>query len=83
MVIARWQRTKLLDRGGRKQRANFLDSLNKRFEIARDLRQTNPEVATRMFQAIVNLYSGQAWAAEIVAEAQHHLKLAKPTKGLP
>jgi hypothetical protein len=82
LVIARRQRAGLLDRG-REQRANLSDSLNERLRVALKLRQTRPEVATRMFQAIVDLYSGQAWAAEIVAEARHHLKLANPTKELP
>ncbi len=82
LVLARRQYDRLLDRG-REQQSNLSQSLHERLRLALKLQTTHPEVATRMFQAIVNLYSKQTWAAEIVTQARFQLKMANPTKELP
>jgi serine/threonine-protein kinase len=81
LVIARRQHARLLDRA-REQRANLSRSLRERLQVAVELQPTRPEVATRMFQAMVDLYSGQAWASEIVAQARDHLE-RELKEGLP
>jgi serine/threonine-protein kinase len=82
LVLAKRQIDSLLDQS-QKQRASLMRSLNERLQAAIDLQQTHPKMAARMFQAIVNLNSGQAWASEIVAQARLNLKLASNAKGLP
>gem|GEM_PF-328191 len=82
LVIAWRQRARLLDLA-REQRADQLPCLKERLRVAVKLQRTRPELATRMFQAIVHLYSGQVWATEIVAQARHNLELAKQAEGLP
>ncbi|MEO2046794.1 MAG: serine/threonine-protein kinase [Pirellulales bacterium] len=78
LVIASRQLAKLSE-SDHEQQVQLLDSLNERLRTAVDLHSSHPRLAIPMFQAIVNLYSGQAWASEIVDQARQYLD----KKGIP
>jgi hypothetical protein len=50
-----------------------LPALQARLALATKLRPTDPRRAQRMYQAIVQLYSNQAWAGDVVNQAQREL----------
>jgi hypothetical protein len=73
LVIANRQLVKLSE-SDHEQRVHLSDSLNERLRIAVELHSSHPRLAIPMFQAIVNLYAGQAWATEIVDQARQYLE---------
>ena len=50
-----------------------LADLRERLKVAERLKQTNSSEAARMYQAIIDLHGGDAWAADVVAEARAKL----------
>lgn len=62
------------------QSARQVASLQERLAAAETLASTDPEVAAAMYQAIVNLYQNEPWAAEIVTEARRRLDATSEDK---
>jgi serine/threonine-protein kinase len=57
------------------QAAQQLPELKQRLTAARQLEQSNPEQSAAMYQALVDLYAGHAWAAAAVTEARERLQV--------
>jgi len=56
------------------QNARARQELEEKISQARDLLTTNPERARSMFQAIIDLYGDEPWAADLVKQARAELK---------
>jgi serine/threonine-protein kinase len=54
-----------------------LTALRGRLEVARQLSRSDAAEAARMYQAIIDLHAGDAWAKEVVAEARSMLGESK------
>jgi serine/threonine-protein kinase len=64
-----------------KQHERELSALNERLAVAAKLWKTEPQQAAAMYRAIVALHLNDAWAKNVVAQAQSHLKdLDQPTQ---
>lgn len=59
-----------------RQSARQVASLLERLAAAETIAATDPEAAAAMYQAIVDLYQNEPWAAEIVSEARLRLDTA-------
>ncbi len=57
-----------------KQRTARLPELQERLAVAQKLEASAPDSARRMYRAMVSLYDGQPWAAEVVEEARQRLE---------
>ncbi len=69
LVLARQRIDNLIEVTKQDQTAQ-VPALRERLAQAAKLRQVKPEQAMRMYQAIVQLYQDQPWAAEAVAKAK-------------
>ncbi len=69
LVLAR-QRIDNLVELAQQDQSTQVPALRERLAQAAKLRQVQPERATRMYQAIVQLYADQPWAAEAVEQAR-------------
>ena len=72
LVVARERIQELVEKAKEIQ-SSQLPALRERFAAATKLRQAKPVQARLMFQAIIELYSDQPWATEIVQQARQAL----------
>jgi hypothetical protein len=69
LLLVRQQITELTEQV-EKQVAVQLPVLRERLAVAAKLEQKRPELAKRMYLAIISLYENQPWAREVVEEAR-------------
>jgi hypothetical protein len=72
LVLAR-RKLAELDASLKAQAQSQLPALNRQLNLAMQITTTNPDLAERMFQAIIRLYGDQPWAADVVAAARQRL----------
>lgn len=67
-----------------KAQPDLVQAVEQRLDQARQLRESNPERARALCRAIITLYEGKHWAAEIVEKARAlEAELRSPAAGSP
>jgi eukaryotic-like serine/threonine-protein kinase len=76
-------RLETLDKEMQRAAADHVAVLEKRFQEVETLRQTDPEKARVLFEAIIELYGTKPWAAHVVERARKAAAEPIPTSNRP